>query len=67
MDVTVRRFLTLIEISNEYGGSTWTWRKRATNGVVASVKPAGRQSRILIERAEVERFLAEGFRPRLVK
>jgi hypothetical protein len=67
VSIAIRRFLTLIEISNEYGGSTWTWRKRATDGVVASVKPAGRQSRILIERAEVERFLAAGFRPRVVK
>jgi hypothetical protein len=65
--VTNRRFLTLIEVSNEYGGSTWTWRKRATDGVVSSIKPAGEKSRILIEREEVERFLAAGFRPRLTR
>jgi hypothetical protein len=65
--VANRRFLTLIEVSNEYGGSTWTWRARATKGVVSSIKPAGEKSRILIEREEVERFLAAGFRPRVEK
>ena len=47
MSVATRRFLTLIEVSNEFGGSTWTWRKRATEGVVASIKPAGIKSQDL--------------------
>lgn len=62
-----RRFLTLIEVSNEYGGSPWTWRARATKGVVASYKPAGIKSKILIPREEVEQFLAAGMRPRLTR
>jgi hypothetical protein len=62
-----RRFLTLIDIENEYGGSTWTWRARATKGVVASYKPAGIKSKILIEREEVEKFLAAGMRPRVTR
>jgi hypothetical protein len=61
----IKRFLTLTEISNEYGSSSWTWRKRATDGLVASYKPAGIKSRILIERSEVERFLNAGMRPRV--
>jgi hypothetical protein len=61
--VANRRFLTLIEVSNEYGGSTWTWRARATKGIVASYKAAGVKSKVLIEREEVEKFLAAGFRP----
>jgi hypothetical protein len=62
-----KRFLTLIEIANEFGGSTWTWRARATKGVVASYKPAGIKSKILIEREEVEMYLAAGMRPRLTR
>jgi hypothetical protein len=62
-----RRFLTLIDIANEYGGSTWTWRLRAKDGRVASYKLAGEKSRILIERDEVERFLAAGMRPRVTR
>jgi hypothetical protein len=61
------RFLTLIQIANEYGGSTWTWRARATKGIVCSYKPAGIKSKILIERDEVERFLAAGMRPRIAR
>jgi hypothetical protein len=67
MSAAARRFLTLLEISNEFGGSTWTWRARATKGVVASCKPAGIKSKILIEREEVEKFLAAGMRPRLTR
>jgi hypothetical protein len=67
VSVTIRRNLTLIEVSNEYGGSPWTWRKRAREGVVSSIKPAGEKSRIMIPREEVERFLAEGFRPRIAR
>jgi hypothetical protein len=63
MSAATRRFLTLLEISNEFGGSTWTWRARATKGVLASFKPAGIKSKILIEREEVEKFLAAGMRP----
>jgi hypothetical protein len=62
-----RRFLTLLEVSNEFGGSTWTWRARATKGVVASYKGAGIKSKIFIEREEVEKFLAAGMRPRLTR
>jgi hypothetical protein len=60
-----KRFLTLLEVSNEFGGSTWTWRARATKGVVASYKPAGLKSKIMIAREEVERFIAAGMRPRV--
>jgi hypothetical protein len=62
-----RRFLTLIEIANEYGGSTWTWRLRTKDGRLASYKLAGEKSRIMVERDEVERFLAEGMRPRVTR
>jgi hypothetical protein len=65
MSGATRRFLTLLEVSEEFGGSTWTWRARATKGVVASYKPAGIKSKILIEREEVEKFLAAGMRPRV--
>jgi hypothetical protein len=67
MGVQQRRYLTLIEISNEYNGSTWTWRKRIRDGLMTSFKAAGEKSRILVERAEVERFLAGAMRPRKVK
>jgi hypothetical protein len=67
MSAATKRFLTLLEVSNEFGGSTWTWRARATKGVVASYKPAGTKSKILIERDEVEKYLAAGMRPRLTR
>lgn len=59
-----RRYVTVqraAEISNE---SEWTWRSRAYRGDVASSKPAGPKSRLLIPLDEVERFLAAGLRPR---
>jgi hypothetical protein len=61
---TAKRFLTLIEVANEYGGSTWTWRARCTDGTLASCKPNGVRSKITIPREEIERFIAAGMRPR---
>jgi len=57
-----RKYLTLIETVAEYGGSTSTWRHRVNDGLVASVKLAGDNSRVLIERASVEAFFQAGYR-----
>lgn len=54
-----RRYLTLVDVSTIYGGSTWTWRKRCDIGVLPSVKLAGEKSKILIPRDAVEEFIAK--------
>ncbi len=60
---TVRRYVTVQTASEISGESVWTWRQRAYDGLIASVKPAGPQSRLLIPLDEIERFLAAGLRP----
>lgn len=48
------------EISGE---SEWTWRARAYQGVVASVKMGGPKSRLLIPENEIHRLIEKGLRP----
>jgi hypothetical protein len=60
-----KRYLTLNEISNEFGGSTWTWRLRSSKREIESFKCAGPNSKILIAREEIERFLQQGKRARV--
>jgi hypothetical protein len=60
-----KRYLTLKETSFEYGNSEWTWRLRASKREIESFKPAGPNSKILIAREEIERFLQQGRRPRV--
>jgi hypothetical protein len=44
--------------------SRWTWRSWAYAGKIASVKAGtGKHARLLIPLSEVQRVLAEGFRP----
>lgn len=46
--------------------SPWWWRQMAYKGKIASIKlGAGRGSRLLIPKSEVDRILREGLRPRL--
>ncbi len=59
-----RRYVTVQRAAEISGESEWTWRARAYRGDVASSKPAGPKSRLLIPLDEVERFLAAGLRSR---
>jgi hypothetical protein len=63
--ISAKRYLTLVETSAEYGGSTWTWRLRATKREIESFKLVGPNSKIMIAREEIERFLQQGRRPRV--
>jgi hypothetical protein len=47
-----------------YPVSKWTLRAWAYRGLVSSVKLGGRNGRLLIPIAEIERVMAEGTRPR---
>lgn len=56
-------YLSVNEAGQMTGLSSWTWRRWAYIGQIASVK-AGR--RLLIPRTEIDRVMSEGFRPRLI-
>ncbi len=60
----LRAHVTVQTAAQISGESPWTWRARAYRGDVASCKPAGPKSRLLIPIDEVQRFLAAGLRPR---
>jgi excisionase family DNA binding protein len=59
---TTQQYLGVDEAGVMTGMSAWFWRRKAYNGTVSSVK-FGR--RLLIPRAEIERFIHENTRPRV--
>jgi excisionase family DNA binding protein len=59
-----QEYLGLDEVAAMTGTSPWFWRRKAYDGTVGSVN-LGR--RLLIPRAEIERFIKAGSRARLPK
>ena len=56
----IRKYLSPAEAELATGISKWTWRRRAYQGSITSVK-LGR--RLLVPISEVERLILEGTRP----
>ena len=59
-----KQYLGVTELEVLTGVSRWTWRRWAYEGKVGSVKLG---KRLLIPASEVQRLVAENFRPALIK
>ena len=57
---TTQEYLGVDEAAAMTGTSPWFWRRKAYDGTIGSVK-LGR--RLLIARAEIDRYIREGTRP----
>ena len=58
------KFLGVDEAEAYSGISRWTWRRMAYAGRIASSKVG---KRLLLPRVEIDRILAEGYRPALAQ
>lgn len=58
-----KRLLSVYECEEISGISSWSWRRWAYKGLVASVKIS---TRLMIEASEVDRVISENRRPRIV-
>jgi excisionase family DNA binding protein len=58
-----QQYLGVAEAATMTGTSPWFWRRKAYAGTVSSVKLG---TRLLIPRAEIERFIEENTCPRVL-